>query len=110
MTTGASDDLRKCTRLARELVTRYGMSEWLGPRVFGESQELVFLGKEIHDQRNYSEKTAEAIDQEVKLLMDGAMETARAILQKEKASLDKIASVLLEKETLEKEAFEALFA
>lgn len=109
VTTGASDDLRKCTRLARELVTRYGMSEALGPRVFGESQELVFLGKEIHDQRNYSEKTAEAIDQEVKVLVDGAMETARAILKKEKMWLDKIANELLEKETLEKEAFEALF-
>ncbi len=109
VTTGASDDLRKCTRLARELVTRYGMSEGLGPRVFGESQELVFLGKEIHDQRNYSEKTAEAIDHEVKTLVDSAIEVARAILKKEKTSLDKIAGVLLEKETLEKEAFEALF-
>lgn len=109
VTTGASDDLKRCTRLARELVTRYGMSEGLGPRVFGESQELVFLGKEIHDQKNYSEKTAEEIDVEVKKLIDGAMETARVILKKEKTQLDKIANELLEKETLEKEAFEALF-
>jgi len=110
VTTGASDDLRKCTRLARELVTRYGMSEALGPRVFGESQEMVFLGKEIHEQRNYSEKTAEAIDAEVDKLVRGAMETARDIMRKEKAQLDRIAKELLEKETIEKEDFEALFS
>ena len=56
VTTGASDDLRKCTGLAREIVTRYGMSETLGPRVFGDSQEMVFLGREIHEARNYSER------------------------------------------------------
>ncbi|MBM5789641.1 ATP-dependent zinc metalloprotease FtsH [Candidatus Parcubacteria bacterium] len=110
VTTGASDDLRKCTRLARELVTRYGMSENLGPQVFGEAQELVFLGREIHEQKNYSEKTAEAIDAEVKSFVSSAMEVARGIIQKEKAYLDKIAGVLLEKETIEKEEFAALFA
>lgn len=110
VTTGASDDLRKCTGLARELVTRYGMSETLGPRVFGDSQEMVFLGREIHEARNYSEKTAEAIDQEVEKLVNGAMQTARDIIRKEKLSLDKIAKELLEKETIEKEAFEALLA
>lgn len=109
VTTGASDDLRKCTRLAREIVTRYGMSEALGPRVFGESQEMVFLGKEIHEQRNYSEKTAQAIDDEVEKLVNGAMETARAIIRKEKPYLDKIAKKLLDEEIIEKEAFEELF-
>jgi cell division protease FtsH len=110
VTTGASDDLRKCTGLAREIVTRYGMSETLGPRVFGDSQEMVFLGREIHESRNYSEKTAEAIDQEVEKFVNSAMETARDIIRKEKLSLDKIANELLEKETIEKEAFEALLA
>ncbi|HAU66635.1 MAG: ATP-dependent zinc metalloprotease FtsH [Candidatus Uhrbacteria bacterium GW2011_GWF2_39_13] len=110
VTTGASDDLRKCTGLARELVTRYGMSETLGPRVFGDHQEMVFLGKEIHEQRNYSEKTAEAIDAEVEKLVNSAMQTARDIIRKEKLSLDKIAKKLLEEETIEKEAFEALLA
>ncbi len=110
VTTGASDDLRKCTGLARELVTRYGMSETLGPRVFGNSQEMVFLGREIHESRNYSEKTAEAIDLEVEKFVNSAMETARDIIRKEKLSLDKIAKELLEKETIEKEAFEALLA
>ncbi|MBI2474890.1 ATP-dependent zinc metalloprotease FtsH [Candidatus Uhrbacteria bacterium] len=109
VTTGASDDLRKCTRVARELVTRYGMSEELGPQVFGESQELVFLGREIHEQRNYSEKTAEAIDHEVKILVSRAMETARDIIKKEKNHLDKISNILLEKETIEKDDFEAIF-
>jgi cell division protease FtsH len=109
VTTGASDDLRKCTRLARELVTRYGMSEELGPQVYGETQELVFLGREIHEQRNYSEKTAETIDSEVKNFVSYAMEVARGIIQKEKESLDKIANLLLEKETIEKDEFAALF-
>ncbi len=110
VTTGASDDLRRCTRLAREIVTRYGMSETLGPRVFGEVQEMVFLGRDIHEQRNYSEKTAEAIDLEVEKLVNGALETARGIIRTEKFHLDKIAKALLEKEVLEKEEFEALFA
>ena len=110
VTTGASDDLRKCTGLAREIVTRYGMSETLGPRVFGDSQEMVFLGREIHEARNYSEKTAEAIDLEVEKFVNSAMQTARDIIRKEKLSLDKIAKKLLEEETIEKEAFEALLA
>ena len=109
VTTGASDDLKKCTNIARELVTRYGMSETLGPRVYGNSQEMVFLGKEIHEQRNYSEKTAEAIDVEVDKLIRGAMETARDIMRTEKMQLDKIAKELIANETIEKEAFEALF-
>lgn len=109
ISTGPSDDLKKCTRLARELVTRYGMSFSLGPQVFGESQEMVFLGRDIHEQKNYSEKTAELIDQEVKSLVTSAMEVARGIITKERVYLDKIANTLLEKETLEKEEFAALF-
>ena len=108
VTTGASDDLRKCTSLARELVTRYGMSEELGPRVFGNPQEMVFLGKSMREERNYSEKTAEAIDAEIEKLVNGAMETARDIIRKEKLDLDKIAKKLLVDEVIEKEAFEAL--
>ncbi|MEK7620346.1 MAG: ATP-dependent zinc metalloprotease FtsH [Patescibacteria group bacterium] len=108
VTTGASDDLRKCTGLAREIVTRYGMSETLGPRVFGDSQEMVFLGREIHEARNYSEKTAEAIDQEIEKLVNSAMETARDIMRTQKPKLDRIAQKLLEAETIEKEAFEEL--
>ncbi len=109
ITTGASDDLRKCSRLARELVVRYGMSD-LGPRTFGEREELVFLGKEIRESRNYSEQTAQDIDAEIAKLVNGALDTARGIIREQKASLDKIANRLLEKETIEKEEFEALFA
>ncbi len=110
VTTGASDDLKKCTRIARELVTRFGMSETLGPRVFGESQEMVFLGKEIHEQRNYSEKTAEAIDAEVEKLVNGAMNVARDILETEREKLELITNKLLKEETIEKEAFEELLS
>ncbi|HBK33608.1 TPA: cell division protein FtsH [Candidatus Uhrbacteria bacterium] len=109
VTTGASDDLKKCTRMAREVVTRYGMSEALGPRVFGEAEDMIFLGKEIHENRNYSEKTAELIDSEVEKLVNGAQEKARVILKEQRTMLEKIATTLLEKETIEKEAFEALF-
>jgi cell division protease FtsH len=109
VTTGASDDLKKCTRLARELVTRYGMSEKLGPRVFGEAEEMIFLGREIHESRNYSEKTAQDIDGEVEALVNGALIQARGIIQKDKAYLDKIAQRLLEKETIERDEFEAIF-
>ena len=85
------------------------MSESLGPSTFGEAEELVFLGKEIHDQQNYSEKTSELIDAEIGKLINGAMNTARAIILKERQKLETVAQTLLEKETLEREAFEALF-
>jgi cell division protease FtsH len=71
---------------------------------------MIFLGKEIHEQRNYSEKTAELIDLEVEKLVNGALDTARGIIRKEKLHLDKIAKTLLEKEVLEKEEFESLFS
>ena len=108
LTTGASDDLKKCTRLARELVTRYGMSEAIGPLVYGENEEMVFLGKDFNEKRNYSEKTAELIDTEVAKLVDGALETARDIIKTERKKLDLISETLLKNETIEKEAFEAL--
>ena len=106
VTTGPSDDLRRATETARELVTRYGMSDLLGPRTFGNHEEMVFLGKEIHEQRDYSEKTAEMIDTEVNRLVNEAMATAKRILTEKRATLDRIAKTLLEKETLEKEEFE----
>ncbi len=109
ITTGASSDLKHCNQLARQLVVRYGMSE-LGPRTFGEREEMIFLGKELHETRNYSEKTAQDIDEQVTKLVHGAMEVARGIIQKEKKYLDAIANILLEKETIEKDAFEAIFA
>ena len=109
ITTGASDDLKRCNRLARELVVRYGMSD-LGPRTFGERDDMPFLGKSYGETRNYSEKTAESIDAEVTKLVIGAMEVARGIIRDEKAYLDKIAEKLLAEEVIEKDAFDAIFA
>lgn len=104
MTTGASNDLERATRIARNLVTRYGMSS-LGPRTFGHKEEMVFLGKEIHEERNYSDKMAEEIDNQVSAFIDDAYKEAEKILKEKKEMLDKLADVLLEKETIEQEEF-----
>lgn len=107
VTTGPSNDLERATQMARGIVTRYGMSE-LGPRTFGKKEELVFLGREMHEERNYSEKTAEAIDVEVSRFVKEAYDRARSILSEKRATLDHIAKTLLEKETIEKEEFESI--
>lgn len=107
VTTGPSSDLERATQMARSIVTRYGMSE-LGPRTFGKKEELVFLGREMHEARNYSEKTAEAIDREVSRLVDDAFKTATTILTEKRETLNRIAAALLEKETLEKDEFLAI--
>ncbi|MFH0852704.1 MAG: ATP-dependent zinc metalloprotease FtsH [bacterium] len=110
ITTGASNDLEQATNLARRLVTRYGMSEKLGPRTFGEQEELVFLGKEIVTGKDYSEKIAAKIDDEVTSFIDIALKTAQQITVTKRSLLDKIANRLIEKETIEKEEFEKLIA
>jgi cell division protease FtsH len=104
VTTGASNDLERATNMARNLVTRYGMSD-LGPRTFGHKEELVFLGKEIQEEKNYSEKTAEAIDQQVSQFISNARKVAENIIAEKRSILDKLAEVLLEKETIEQEEF-----
>jgi cell division protease FtsH len=104
VTTGASNDLERATAIARNLVTRYGMSE-LGARTFGHKEELIFLGKEIQEERNYSEKTADDIDKQVSKFIEGAYEVAKAVLEDRKVILDKISATLLEKETIEQEEF-----
>jgi cell division protease FtsH len=101
--TGASDDLQKATAIARAMVTRYGMSERLGPRTFGRKEELVFLGREISEQRDYSEKIAEEIDEEVRRLVDRAHAEAKRILGENRGKLDQLARRLIEVETLEGE-------
>ncbi len=100
-TTGPSDDLQKGTGLARQMVTQWGMSERLGPRTFGRKEELVFLGREISESRNYSEKVAEEIDEEVRQIIDKAYHTAKKLLSENKDKLDAIVTVLLERETIE---------
>jgi cell division protease FtsH len=107
MTTGASNDLVRASELARKLVKEYGMSS-LGPISFGEKEELVFLGKEISEQRNYSEKIAERIDEEVDVIIKGAQKQAEIILLKQKALLEKVAKRLIEKEIIERDEFEKL--
>lgn len=108
VTTGATSDLRRATALARRLVTDYGMSDNLGPRTYGEKEEMIFLGREIHEQRDYSEKVAEKIDEEITHFISLGIEKAQDIIRGKKSELEKIVAALLEKETLEKTEFEAL--
>jgi cell division protease FtsH len=110
VTTGASNDLERATRLARKMVTEYGMSDKLGPLTFGQKEELVFLGREIGEQRNYSEEVAQAIDEEVRRLVTEAHDTALRILRDKKDKLVGLARKLMEVETLEGPELEAMFA
>jgi len=107
VTTGASNDLKKASDIARSIVKEYGMSS-LGPISFGEKEELVFLGKEISEERNYSEQVAAKIDKEVEKIIKDAQVQAEKVLLKRKKLLEKIARTLIEKETIEKEEFERL--
>jgi len=109
VTTGAANDLKEATELARRIITVYGMSEALGPRTFGEREELIFLGREITEQRNYSEKTAELIDKEINKLISNALKTAEKIIEEKKDKLEEIVNLLIKKETIERKEFEALF-
>jgi cell division protease FtsH len=108
VTTGASSDLRVATDLAKSLITEYGMSDNLPIRTFGTSDELVFLGREMHEGRDYSEKTAEDIDAEIAKLIDAAVKTATDIINSKKEDLEKIVAALMIKETMEKDEFEAI--
>jgi cell division protease FtsH len=110
ITTGASNDLERVTKLARSMVTQYGMSAELGPQTFGEKEELVFLGREIGEQRNYSEEIAESIDREVRALVDEAYNRARDIIRAYRQKLDDVAHYLLENETMDEQVFQGMFA
>ncbi|HWQ83441.1 MAG TPA: ATP-dependent zinc metalloprotease FtsH, partial [Anaerolineales bacterium] len=109
ITSGASNDLERVTRLARAMVTRLGMSEQLGPMVYGQKEELIFLGREISEQRDYSEAVAEQIDHEVRRLVSEAHTKAHQILVEYRDRLDTIAERLLEVETISRDEFETLF-
>lgn len=108
VTTGATSDLRGATTLARRLITDYGMSETLGLRTFGEKEELIFLGREIHEQRDYSEKTAEQIDKEISQFIARAANKAKEIIELKRKCLDDVVKALLKKETLERKEFEKI--
>jgi cell division protease FtsH len=108
-TTGSSNDIEKATSLARAMVTQYGMSEKLGPLAFGKKEEMVFLGREISEQRNYSDEVAAKIDAEVRAIIDQGFARAKEALTKHRDVLDKLAALLVEKETIEHDEFESLF-
>jgi len=109
VTTGSSNDLERASKIARAMVTKYGMSEKLGPVIYGKSGGNVFLGKDLMHERDYSENMASCIDGEVKKIVENAHQTAKAILLRNKTKLKKIAEKLLEVETLDAGAFEDLF-
>ena len=109
ITTGASNDLEQATNIARTMVTRFGMSKKLGPRTFGKREEMVFLGREISEQRDYSDSVAEQIDDEVHSLIDGAYQTAMRILTEHKAKLNHVSNYLIENETIEEEQVSDIF-
>jgi cell division protease FtsH len=110
MTNGASGDIKDATDVARRMVTNWGMSDKLGPRTFGQKEELVFLGREISEQRDYGDKVADLIDEEVNKIISEAHELATNILVENKAKLIQIAEVLLVRETLEGEELDKLLA
>jgi len=110
VTTGAANDLERVTEITRSMVTRYGMSDKLGPMVFGQKDEFVFLGKELGEQRDYSEAVAQEIDGEVRHLVTTAHDKARQILTEHRDKLDLIAHTLIEVETLDEKTFAALMS
>jgi cell division protease FtsH len=110
ITTGASNDLEKVTATAKQMVMRFGMSDKLGPRVYGHDHGQPFLGREFSTEPDYSDEIAREIDDEVRQIIEGAHERARAILGEQRERLDRISKILLRRETIEKEQFEKLLA
>lgn len=108
VSTGAANDLKEASELARKMIVKYGMSEKLGPITFGKTEELIFLGREITAEKNYSEKTAIEIDNEVKRLINEAVKQSEKIIKNHKKQMEALVETLLEKEIIEKEDFEEL--
>lgn len=108
ISTGASNDLEQVTNIARRMVTQYGMSESLPPLTLGKREEMIFLGREISEQRNYGEKVADEIDQEVGTLVSNCYDEAIQILTENRAKLDRLAEYLIEEETAEGEPLDRL--
>ena len=100
-TTGAHNDIGKVTQIARDMMTQWGMSERLGPRTFGRRESMIFLGRDITEQRDYSEHVAEEIDEEVRRVIDEAHQACFAVLTEHRDKLDELANTLIEVETLE---------
>ena len=108
LTTGASSDLKKATSLAKDMITRFGMSDVLPPRTYGEHEEMIFLGREIHSQRDYSENVAQQIDAEVASFIQNGEKQAIRIITEQRAKMEQVVEVLLKQETIEREQFEEI--
>jgi cell division protease FtsH len=108
ITTGASNDLERATQIARAMVTRYGMSERLGLRVYGEESGTPFLGRSLGEQRDYSEESARGIDEEVSSILSAAYQRARAILTEHSDKLWTLAKALIDTETVDRQQFETI--
>jgi len=106
LTTGASNDMQKATGLARNMVTQWGMSDVLGPRTYGKREDMIFLGREIHEERDYSEEKAVLIDKEIDVLIKQGLDTATKIITDNRAAMDRIAEYLMKHETIERDEFE----
>ena len=110
ITTGASNDLEKVTQTAKQMVMRFGMSDKLGPRVFGHDHGMPFLGREFSAEPDYSDEIAREIDDEIRRIVEGAHQQAKDILTERRESLEKISQILVKRETIEKTEFAALLA
>ena len=110
ITTGAANDLEKATDTAKQMIMRWGMSEKLGPRTLGHNQAMPFLGRDFSQEADYSEEIAQAIDDEIRRIIEEAHDRARAVLDEHREQLDSTAKILIERETLERGEFEALLA
>jgi cell division protease FtsH len=109
LSTGAGMDIQQLTQMARAMVTKYGMSDKMGPLQFGQQEELVFLGRELGEQRDYSEEVAEAIDSEVRSIVERAYGRVKQMLTENVQKLHAVASALIDRETLSHEEFEQIF-
>ncbi len=105
ITTGASNDMKQATKLSKSMVTQWGMSDVLGPRVYGEREDMIFLGREITENRDYSESKAELIDKEIDSLIMQGLETAMRIVSEQREAMDRIGAYLMKHETIEREEF-----
>ena len=108
ITTGASNDMQQATRVARSMVTQWGMSEKLGPRTYGQHEDMIFLGREIHENRDFSDAKAIIIDDEIDALISAGLATAKKIISEHKENMERIADHLMKKETIERSEFAAI--
>jgi len=110
ISTGASNDIERATKIARDMVTKYGMSDAVGPMTLGSNQEEVFLGRDFAHSKEYSDTTAGVIDKEIKNIIDTAYNAAEQILRSNSDKLHAVAQILLEKEKIDGDEFEEIFS